>query len=76
MHKYRCAASTQFCIGYMPVVSDLGAQFVTTELKFYVRNKCVESILAVLETAARSGVRCRLPCTDEVHGAVKLNACQ
>ena len=66
------AASTQYCIGYMPVVSDLGAQFVSTELKFHVRNKCIESILRVLESAARSGVRCRLPCRDEANNEMEM----
>jgi len=55
----------QFCIAYVPVVSDLGAKFLSsqtaTEMKFYIRNKCIAAILSVLETAARSGVRCRLP---------------
>ena len=55
----------QYCIGYIPVVSDLGGKFSsaqsTTEMKFYIRNKCVGAILRVLETSARSGVRCRLP---------------
>lgn len=61
------SASTQFCIGYMPVLSDLGANFGSeeyTEIKFYIRNQCVAAILRVLETAARTGVRCRLPSTD------------
>ena len=57
------SSSTQYCIGYMPVISDLGASFTSqrTELKHYIRNKCIGAILRVLETAARSGVRCRLP---------------
>ena len=48
----------------MPVLSDLGAKFVSeeyTEIKFYIRNKCIAAILRVLETTARTGVRCRLP---------------
>ena len=57
------SSSTQYCIGYMPVISDLGANFTSqnTELKHYIRDKCIGAILQVLETAARSGVRCRLP---------------
>ena len=58
------SSSTQFCIGYMPVLSDLGAKFASeeyTEIKFYIRNKCIAAILRVLETTARTGVRCRLP---------------
>ena len=57
------SSSTQYCIGYMPVISDLGANFTSqgTELKHYIRNKCIGAILQVLETASRSGVRCRLP---------------
>ena len=65
------SSSTQYCIGYMPVISDLGANFTSqsTEIKHYVRNECIRAILEVLETAARSGVRCRLPSTtpgDEI----------
>lgn len=57
------SSSTQYCIGYMPVISDLGANFTSqgTELKHYIRNECIGAILQVLETASRSGVRCRLP---------------
>jgi len=57
------SSSTQYCIGYMPVISDLGANFNSqnTELKHYIRNKCIGAVLQVLETAACSGVRCRLP---------------
>ena len=57
------SSATQYCIGYMPTVSDLGANFDRdgTELKYYIRNKCIAAILRVLETAACSGVRCRLP---------------
>ena len=32
-----------------------------TEIKYHIRNQCVAAILTVLETSARSGVRCRLP---------------
>ena len=58
------SSDTQFCIGYMPVLSDLGAKFAAseyTEIKFYIRNQCIAAVLRVLETAARTGVRCRLP---------------
>ena len=59
------AATTQYCIGYMPVVSDLGDAFANdaTELKYYIRNQSIAAILRVLEVGARSGVRCRLPST-------------
>jgi len=61
------SATTQFCIGFMPVVSDLGSAFsaAATEIKYYIRNKCIAAILRVLETSARSGVRCRLPSTTD-----------
>ena len=55
------SADTQYCIGYMPVLSDMGAKFNKTEIKYHIRNQCVAAILSVLETSARSGVRCRLP---------------
>ena len=57
------APNTQYCIGYVPVLSDLGAAFqsVATELKYHIRNQCVAAILKVLEAGARTGVRCRLP---------------
>ena len=59
--------STQYCIGYIPVVSDLGAEFTSTatELKYHIRNQCIAAILRVLETAAQYGVRCRLPSTTQ-----------
>jgi len=60
------SATTQFCIGYMPIMSDLGAAFSSsaTEIKYHIRNQSVAAILRVLETYALSGVRCRLPSTS------------
>ena len=57
------SAETQYCVGYIPVLSDLGDHFESkaTEIKFYIRNKSIGAILQVLEVASRSGVRCRLP---------------
>lgn len=57
------SAETQYCIGYIPVLSDLGDHFESkaTEMKFYIRNKSIGAILQVLDVASRSGVRCRLP---------------
>ena len=57
------SAETQYCIGYIPVLSDLGDHFESqaTEIKFYIRNKSIGTILQALEVASHSGVRCRLP---------------
>ena len=57
------SAETQYCIGYIPVLSDLGDHFESqaTEIKFYIRNKSIGAILQALEVASHSGVRCRLP---------------
>ncbi len=59
------SADTQFCIGYMPVVVDQQRpEFLkrpdATELKFYIRQECCRAILRVLESAAVTGVLCRL----------------
>ena len=62
------SADTQYCIGYIPVVSDLGAKFESqaTEIKFHIRNECVAEILRVLETYAVTGVRCRVPSVNPI----------
>ena len=56
--------STQFCVGYVPVVTGVGKKFYSskkaTELKFFVRNACATAILQVLATGAKHGVLCRL----------------
>lgn len=59
------SADTQFCIGYMPVAVDQQRpEFLkrpdATELKFYIRQECCRAILRVLESAAVTGVLCRL----------------
>ena len=55
---------TQFCLGYIPSLSHLGKEFLSssaaTEIKFHVRQQAVGAVLAVLEAAARSGVVCTL----------------
>ena len=58
------SADTQYCIGYMPVLHDMGAaRDDSTEIKFYIYQKCITAILRVLENGAKQGVRCRLPST-------------
>ena len=56
--------ATQFCVGYVPVVTGLGKKFYSTpkatELKFFIRNACAAAILEVLETGAKYGIMCRL----------------
>ena len=61
------SSDTQCCIGYMPVVSDMGASFQgqATEINFYITQQCIAAILRVLETGARHGVRCRVPSTQK-----------
>jgi hypothetical protein len=57
--------STQFCIGYMPRLSNQGKSFhqstFATEVKFYIRQQAIGAIIRVLEAASSSGVLCRLP---------------
>ena len=57
------SANTQCCIGYMPVVPDMGASYAgeATEIKFFIKQQCIAAILRVLENGARRGVRCRVP---------------
>ena len=60
-----CDRSVQFCVGYMPHVSDeKSPEFRKTQnctrLKVYIRQKCAAAILRVLEEAATRGVTCRL----------------
>ena len=59
------AADTQYCVGYMPIVPDMGGahECTSTEIKFAIMQQCITAILRVLETGAKQGVRCRLPST-------------
>ena len=62
------SASTRTCIGYMPSLSGMGRRFSKTQkardIRHYIRQKCIGSILSVLEEGARRGVRCILRSTD------------
>lgn len=62
------SASTRTCIGYMPTLSGMGRRFTSTkkarDIRHYIRQKCIGSILSVLEEGARRGVRCTLRSTD------------
>jgi hypothetical protein len=55
---------TQFCLGYIPTLSHLGKEFLSstaaTEIKFAIRQQVVGAILKVMEEAAHSGVWCSL----------------
>ena len=57
------AADTKFCIGYMPVLEDMGAQYegVSTEIRSFIKQQCIAGILRVIESAARIGVRVSMP---------------
>ena len=56
-------ADTKFCIGYLPVLEDMGAQHdgVSTEIRSFVKQKCIAAILRVVESVARTGVRVSMP---------------
>ena len=56
------SADTKYCIGYMPTLNDMGAQYEgkSVELKHFIRQQCVAAVLQVLERAACTGVRCTL----------------
>ena len=57
-------STSQFCLGYMPVLPAMGKQFYAspkaTEVKFFIRNAAITAILQELEIAAKHGVVCRL----------------
>jgi hypothetical protein len=60
------SANTQVCIGYIPVIPDMGASHAVnaTQITFSIKQQCISAILRVLENGARRGVRCRVPSTD------------
>ena len=53
-------ADAHTCIGYMPTCSVSLSSQGKTNMKFHIRQKCVGAILSVLESAARTGVTCRI----------------
>ena len=57
------SANTQYCIGYIPVLADMGATFegISVQVRFSIKQQCVAAILRVMEIGACRGVRCRLP---------------
>ena len=57
------SSNTKYCIGYLPVLTDMGGQHenAATEIRHYIKQQCTAAILAVLENAARTGVRCEMP---------------
>ena len=56
--------STQFCLGYVPVIPGMGKEFwgtpAGTTAKFHIRQECVAAILRVLEHSAQRGALCPL----------------
>ena len=60
-----CDLSTQFCLAYVPKLPDDSPEFrklpIATQAKFSIRQQCIGAILNVLESAAATGVLCRLP---------------
>ena len=54
------SADAHTCVGYMPTTSVVLSTGDATNVKFYIRQKCVGAILSVMETAARTGVTCRI----------------
>ena len=49
------------CIGYFPTVDEkLFASSKATAVKFHIRQQCIGAVLAVLETYATTGIRCRM----------------
>ena len=60
-----CDFDTQFCLGYMPHVSDneqpeFRKTTLYTTVKHHIRNRCAAAILRVLEVASKTGMKCRL----------------
>ena len=54
-----------FCVAYMPTHSLKLTSKEATSVKHYIQQQCIGSILGVLETAAITGVECRLPSSGE-----------
>ena len=57
-------ADAHNCIGYMPTVETKLKGDLATEVKFYIRQKCVGAILSATLPAARTGVTCRVRGND------------
>ena len=65
------AASTKHCIGYLPVLADMGAQYEGSGvnnkdgsgvlIRHSIKQQCVSAILSVMEQSAKSGVLCEMP---------------
>lgn len=68
------AADTKYCIGYLPVLSDMGAQYekTSTEIRSRLKQECMAAILSVIERAARSGVIALLPTSSRRSAVMKL----
>jgi hypothetical protein len=57
-------ASGHTCIAYMPTPETKLKPAVATEVKFYIRQRCVGAILSALTSAAKTGVTCRVRGAD------------
>jgi len=63
------STTAQTCIAYMPRPEGMGKSWETSayvEIKFYLRQKCISAILAVMEGAARRGVQVSLLDRDKI----------
>ena len=67
-------ASTRYCIGYMPVVEDIGSteDGGSIDIKHHIRQEVFAAIAVVMESAAKSGVLCRLPNSSGGNSVVRL----
>ena len=54
------SASAHYCVGYVPATPDDKSITDSTLLKHYIRQKCAECILGVMESSAQTGILCRL----------------
>lgn len=60
-----CNSSAHFCVGHMPHIPDerkpeFNKLPISTEIKFYIRQRCCAAILRVLAESSRRGVVVRL----------------
>ena len=51
------SSTTQFCIGYIPIISDLGSAFASsaTEIKYHIRNKAIAAMLRIFGNKRTDG---------------------
>ena len=54
------SASAHYCLGYIPATPDSKSLTDSTIVKHYIRQRCAENVLSVMEASAVSGIMCRL----------------